>query len=195
MRVANETIEARHHRARRRHRAERRRERNSRRARSARPNRRRRDDAEPQPPERVGAGRLRGDSRAGWPPVSSARAAHRPRGATPRAQHRSGDRRARPNAVRLPTARHHGVARAHAGRCACLGRAAHRFPAWWIRRTYYLFQMPRWDRRLRIVLDWTVALFFRPDITKVELRVERQLRRPRGIATNARSEGGDDGRK
>ena len=48
------------------------------------------------------------------------------------------------------------------------------FPAWWIRRTYYLFQMPRWDRRLRIVLDWTVALFFRPDITKVELRVERQ---------------------
>ena len=35
------------------------------------------------------------------------------------------------------------------------------FLAWWVRRTYYLFQMPRWDRRLRIVLDWTVALFFR----------------------------------
>ena len=50
------------------------------------------------------------------------------------------------------------------------------FPAWWVRRTYYLFQMPRWDRRLRIVLDWTVALFFRPDITKVELQVERELR-------------------
>ncbi len=48
------------------------------------------------------------------------------------------------------------------------------FAAWWVRRTYYLFQMPRWDRRLRIVLDWTVALFFRPDITKVELRVERE---------------------
>jgi NADH dehydrogenase len=48
------------------------------------------------------------------------------------------------------------------------------FPAWWIRRTYYLFQMPRWDRRLRIVLDWTVALFFRPDITRVDLRVERE---------------------
>ena len=54
------------------------------------------------------------------------------------------------------------------------------FPAWWLRRTYYLFQMPRWDRRLRIVLDWTVGLFFRPDITKVELRVEReQTGRPR----------------
>jgi NADH:ubiquinone reductase (H+-translocating) len=47
------------------------------------------------------------------------------------------------------------------------------FVAWWLRRTYYLFQMPRWDRRLRIVLDWTVALFFRPDITRVDLRVER----------------------
>jgi NADH dehydrogenase len=47
--------------------------------------------------------------------------------------------------------------------------------AWWLRRTYYLFQMPRWDRRLRIVLDWTVALFFRPDITRVDLRVEREL--------------------
>jgi NADH dehydrogenase len=57
------------------------------------------------------------------------------------------------------------------------------FVAWWVRRTYYLFQMPRWDRRLRIVLDWTVALFFRPDITKVELRVEReQVRRARELA-------------
>jgi NADH dehydrogenase len=57
------------------------------------------------------------------------------------------------------------------------------FAAWWIRRTYYLFQMPRWDRRLRIVLDWTVALFFRPDITKMELRVEReQVRQAREMA-------------
>ena len=54
------------------------------------------------------------------------------------------------------------------------------FVAWWVRRTYYLFQMPRWDRRLRIVLDWTVALFFRPDITKVDLAVEQdQARRNR----------------
>lgn len=60
------------------------------------------------------------------------------------------------------------------------------FLAWWIRRTYYLFQMPRWDRRLRIVLDWTVAVFFRPDITKVELRVEReQVRGPREMAAAA----------
>jgi hypothetical protein len=48
------------------------------------------------------------------------------------------------------------------------------FFAWWLRRTYYLFQMPRWDRRLRIALDWTVALFFRPDLTKVDLALERE---------------------
>jgi NADH dehydrogenase len=65
------------------------------------------------------------------------------------------------------------------------------FPAWWIRRTYYLFQMPRWDRRLRIVLDWTVALFFRPDVTKVELRVEReQLQRARKTTDGAVAERG-----
>jgi NADH dehydrogenase len=52
------------------------------------------------------------------------------------------------------------------------------FFAWWLRRTYYLLQMPRWDRRLRIVLDWTVALFFRPDITKVDLAVEQEQTGP-----------------
>ncbi|HEX6533985.1 MAG TPA: FAD-dependent oxidoreductase, partial [Gemmatimonadaceae bacterium] len=54
-----------------------------------------------------------------------------------------------------------------------LGMRLTGFPAWWVRRTYYLFQMPRWDRRFRIVLDWTVALFYRPDVTKVDLAVER----------------------
>jgi NADH:ubiquinone reductase (H+-translocating) len=65
------------------------------------------------------------------------------------------------------------------------------FVAWWMRRTYYLFQMPRWDRRLRIVLDWTVALFFRPDITKIELQLEReQVRQMRGVTIAAVNTGG-----
>ena len=51
------------------------------------------------------------------------------------------------------------------------------FIAWWMRRTYYLFQMPRWDTRLRIALDWTVSLFFRPDLTKVDLAPEREQER------------------
>ena len=63
------------------------------------------------------------------------------------------------------------------------------FIAWWIRRTYYLFQMPRWDRRLRMILDWTVALFFRPDITKVDLAIEQDQAR-RNSAAGAVTAGG-----
>jgi NADH dehydrogenase len=43
------------------------------------------------------------------------------------------------------------------------------FVAWWVWRTYYLMQMPRWERRVRIMLDWTVALFFRHDVAKLDL--------------------------
>jgi len=48
------------------------------------------------------------------------------------------------------------------------------FIAWWMRRTYYLFQMPRWDTRLRIALDWTVSLLSHPDLTKIDLAPERE---------------------
>jgi len=54
------------------------------------------------------------------------------------------------------------------------------FFAWWLRRTYYLFQMPRWDTRLRIALDWTVSLFFKPDLTKVDIEPERGAEPGRG---------------
>src|SRR5262249_45259576 len=44
--------------------------------------------------------------------------------------------------------------------------------AWFVRRSYYLFQMPGWMRRLRIMIDWTFALLFRPDVVKVGLDSE-----------------------
>jgi NADH dehydrogenase len=44
--------------------------------------------------------------------------------------------------------------------------------AWFVRRTYYLLQMPGWSRRLRIMIDWTFALLFRPDVVKVSLDSE-----------------------
>ena len=50
------------------------------------------------------------------------------------------------------------------------------FFAWWFRRTYYLTVMPRWAQRIRIVADWTIALFFRPDISKVDLGREQVAR-------------------
>jgi NADH dehydrogenase len=47
--------------------------------------------------------------------------------------------------------------------------------AWFVRRTYYLFQMPGWGRRLRIMIDWTFALLFRPDVVKISLDSEAAL--------------------
>ena len=43
------------------------------------------------------------------------------------------------------------------------------FIAWWVWRTYYLSQMPRWSRRLRLVIDWTVGLFFHNDVVKLDM--------------------------
>jgi NADH dehydrogenase len=44
--------------------------------------------------------------------------------------------------------------------------------AWFLRRSYYLLQMPGWRRRLRIMIDWTFALLFPPDIVKISLDSE-----------------------
>jgi NADH:ubiquinone reductase (H+-translocating) len=49
------------------------------------------------------------------------------------------------------------------------------FPAWFIRRTYYLLQVPGWGRKLRVMIDWTFALLFRPDVVKVGLESETAL--------------------
>jgi NADH dehydrogenase len=47
------------------------------------------------------------------------------------------------------------------------------FIAWWVWRTYYLMQMPRFDRKLRIVIDWTVALFFKNDVVELDVITRR----------------------
>lgn len=44
----------------------------------------------------------------------------------------------------------------------------HGFLAWWVWRTYYVSRMPRWSRRLRIIIDWTVALFFKNDVVQLD---------------------------
>jgi NADH dehydrogenase len=43
------------------------------------------------------------------------------------------------------------------------------FLAWWVWRSYYMMQMPRLERRIRLVIDWTVALFFKNDVAKLDL--------------------------
>jgi NADH dehydrogenase len=46
------------------------------------------------------------------------------------------------------------------------------FVAWWVTRSYHLYQVPFPSRKLRIVIDWTVALFFRRDIAEFSLLQE-----------------------
>jgi NADH:ubiquinone reductase (H+-translocating) len=48
-------------------------------------------------------------------------------------------------------------------------------PAWLVRRMYYLLQMPGWGRRLHIMGNWAFALFFRPDIVKLNLDSEAAM--------------------
>jgi NADH dehydrogenase len=58
-----------------------------------------------------------------------------------------------------------------------MGLGLRGFLGWWVTRTYHLLQLPLLSRKLRVVVDWTVALFFRRDI--VELG---GLGHPRGLA-------------
>jgi NADH:ubiquinone reductase (H+-translocating) len=41
------------------------------------------------------------------------------------------------------------------------------FPAWFVTRTYHLYQLPLVTRKLRVVTDWTTSLFFRRDIAEL----------------------------
>ncbi len=50
------------------------------------------------------------------------------------------------------------------------------FLGWFVTRTYHLYQLPLLSRKLRVVADWTVALFFRRDIEELG-----GLGRPRGL--------------
>jgi NADH dehydrogenase len=61
------------------------------------------------------------------------------------------------------------------------------FAAWWVWRTYYLAQMPRFERKLRIVLDWTVALLFKYDIVKLDIYCDNPPARRRAAAARPSS--------
>lgn len=42
------------------------------------------------------------------------------------------------------------------------------FPAWFAWRTYYLLALPRWERRIRVALDWTLDLLFERDVVQLK---------------------------
>jgi NADH dehydrogenase len=55
----------------------------------------------------------------------------------------------------------------HKGIADVLGLKLSGFAGWWVTRTYHLYQLPLWQRKLRVVVDWTVDLFFRRDIVEL----------------------------
>jgi NADH:ubiquinone reductase (H+-translocating) len=59
------------------------------------------------------------------------------------------------------------------------------FIGWWLRRSYYLFQMPQISRRVRIVIDWTVQLFFHNDVVQLDLQREKDALRMTATAPPA----------
>jgi NADH:ubiquinone reductase (H+-translocating) len=54
------------------------------------------------------------------------------------------------------------------------------FPAWWLHRSYHVAKIPTLNRRVRIILDWTVALFFPRDVVALG-----SLQRPRAAFERA----------
>ena len=55
----------------------------------------------------------------------------------------------------------------HKGIAEVLGVRLRGFLGWWVTRTYHLYQVPTTQRKLRIIADWTVSLFFRRDIAEL----------------------------
>ncbi|MFC4534268.1 NAD(P)/FAD-dependent oxidoreductase [Sphaerisporangium dianthi] len=49
----------------------------------------------------------------------------------------------------------------HKGVANVYGVKLHGFPAWFMHRTYHLSRVPTLNRKVRVVADWTLALFFK----------------------------------
>ena len=50
------------------------------------------------------------------------------------------------------------------GVAVVLGLHLRGFPAWFVTRSYHLLQLPTLNRKVRVVLDWTLSLFFPRDV-------------------------------
>lgn len=79
----------------------------------------------------------------------------------------------------------------HKGVAQVRGVKVRGFPAWFIHRAYHLSRVPTLNRKVRVVVDWTLALFFPRDITSLgalsEPRKEfESAARPFGVAGDDR---------
>jgi NADH dehydrogenase FAD-containing subunit len=55
-----------------------------------------------------------------------------------------------------------------------LGLEVQGFLAWWIWRTYYLANLPTLQKKIRVMADWTLDIFFKRDVTMLKSFVEEK---------------------
>jgi len=55
----------------------------------------------------------------------------------------------------------------HKGVAEVYGVKVRGWPAWFMHRTYHVSRMPTFNRKVRVVADWTLALFFRREIVSL----------------------------
>jgi NADH dehydrogenase len=55
-----------------------------------------------------------------------------------------------------------------------LGLEVQGFIAWWIWRTYYLANLPTLQKKIRVMADWTLDIFFKRDVTMLKSFVEEK---------------------
>ena len=41
------------------------------------------------------------------------------------------------------------------------------WPAWFMHRTYHMSRVPTFNRKARVVVDWTLALFFKREVVSL----------------------------
>jgi NADH dehydrogenase len=63
----------------------------------------------------------------------------------------------------------------HSAVAEVMGMRFSGFIAWWMWRTIYLSKLPGLDRKLRVLIDWTLDLFFPRDINLLSPRYTRAL--------------------
>jgi len=62
------------------------------------------------------------------------------------------------------------------------------FVAWWLWRTVYLSKLPRAEKKLRVMLDWTLDLLFSKDLVQFETRrSHHEGPRANGVPTSTRA--------
>jgi NADH:ubiquinone reductase (H+-translocating) len=55
----------------------------------------------------------------------------------------------------------------HKGVAELFGIKVKGWPAWFLHRTYHVSRVPTFNRKARVVLDWTLALFFRREVVSL----------------------------